>query len=96
MLHIESPIDPALALFDLSEELELRSYGEFGTPYHLRFAKNDSTSYHTWPQTLSCAANNAGAFNPTGGSVIGNAPRRNYTTYSFSREIRPLPQSLQR
>jgi hypothetical protein len=78
VLSIEKPSTPnPLTLFDLSDELELRSYGEFGTAYTARPATST-----VWPNTLG---------NLAGSLVKGNPSRRNYTAYSFSRRIRPYP-----
>jgi hypothetical protein len=87
VLRIEKPDDPAVAFFDLADELDLRSYGEFGTSYHIRAATApvaSSANYLIWPNTLS-----SNPINPNSMTPIGNPSRRNYTTYSFSREIRP-------
>ncbi len=75
-LSIENPTS-TYCLFDASDELELRSYGEFGTSYTARPALTA-----VWPNTLG---------NMSGSSVVGNAARRNYTTISFSRALRPYP-----
>ncbi len=79
VLGIENPstVNPLFALFDSSDELELRSYGEFGTSYTAR-----PSASAVWPKTLG---------NLTGSAVTGNPARRNYTTYSFSRLSRPYP-----
>ncbi len=58
------------AVFDLTDELELRSYGNLGTSAGARVAE-------LWPNTLG---NGAGF----------NLNRGFYTTYSYSRDLRPL------
>ena len=82
ILNIERPYDASgnLALFDLGDEIELRSYGNKGTYFHPRFTAN--VTLHTWINTLGNGV--------TGTTVIqGNTRRSSYTTYSFSRQTRP-------
>jgi hypothetical protein len=74
-----------LGLFDLTDELELRSYGNRGTTYQARVASGTTgAKTQIWPNTLGVVKN---------GSLTqeGNVRRANFTTYSFSREIRPYP-----
>jgi type II secretory pathway pseudopilin PulG len=90
ILRIESPTDPLLSLFQPADELELRTYGEYGTSYLPRAATfNASGSFRLWPYTFANMLNAAGNFSPSGGTVGGNPRRRNYTAYSFSRTFRP-------
>jgi hypothetical protein len=89
--QIENPSDSKILLFDLTEELELRSYGEFGTSYHGRLSTGTSGSNNNrvWPYTFTNTTSAAGAPNPGTANVSGNPRRRSYTTYSFSRAFRP-------
>ncbi|HVX86527.1 MAG TPA: hypothetical protein VH253_17225 [Phycisphaerae bacterium] len=102
IMQIENPAS-SFALFDLADELELRSYGEFGTSYRLRLAYLNTTGntaaaakFRLWPYTFANGMNSSGAWSPTGGSLIGQPRRRNYTTYSFDRRFRPYvdPKTL--
>ncbi|MCL2645999.1 MAG: hypothetical protein FWD61_03215 [Phycisphaerales bacterium] len=91
MLRYEKPQSflPGVAFFDLNDELELRSYGQFGTPYQCRPGLSGSTAAYTlWPGTLSVTNP------PNSATMIGNSRRRNYTTYSFSRDLRPYPDPV--
>jgi hypothetical protein len=89
LLRIENPVlaDPKLTLFSLSDELELRSYGEYGTTTPIRPAlssKPTSSNFDVWPYTL-----NSNPTTPFSSIPSGNPARRNYTTYSFDRIFRP-------
>jgi hypothetical protein len=71
--------------FDLTDELELRSYGNRGTLYQPRAASGTTgAATEVWPNTLA-------AYVPNTIKQLGNSRRGNYTTYSFSRELRPYP-----
>ncbi|MGN6369337.1 MAG: hypothetical protein ACTHN5_13845 [Phycisphaerae bacterium] len=87
MLRIEKPLDQTISLFDLTDELELRAYGEFGTPYHIRPAVQGTAAGQLLFNTLGVDQSNAAP----SAQVKGNPRRRNYTTYSYSRDIRPYP-----
>jgi hypothetical protein len=65
---------------DLGDELELRSYGSLGTP--LIPGVVNLGGQPVWPYTLS-------NYDPDDGKLVGNARRGLYTTYSYSRELRP-------
>ncbi len=70
--------------FDLSDELELRSYGTHGTAYTPRIASSDPR-FPSWVNTLGVTA-------PPGSEhVVGNPRRGFYTTFSSSRYLRPYP-----
>ncbi|HVS70640.1 MAG TPA: hypothetical protein VHQ47_05235 [Phycisphaerae bacterium] len=89
LLRIENPVlaDPKLTLFSLSDELELRSYGEYGTTTPIRPAlssKPTSSNFDVWPYTL-----NSNPTTPFSSIPSGNPARRNYTAYSFDRQFRP-------
>ena len=83
VLNIEKPADDTIIPFGLGDELELRSYGEFGTSYVPRFAIGFDVNSKTaiWPNTLS-------NIDPIGKkNVLGNPRRRNYTTYSYRKRV---------
>jgi hypothetical protein len=101
ILHIENPSDPLLTLFQPTDELELRSYGEYGTSNPLRAAAFNSAAspnFRVWPYTLAVMynTNSPPGFSPGGSVVGGNPRRRSYTFYSFSRAFRPYvdPKTL--
>ena len=76
-----------LALFDLSDELELRSYGEFGTTYPARPGSAGAATVTLWPNTLSADSTRG----IPGGTITGNFARRNYSAYTVSRDLRVYP-----
>jgi hypothetical protein len=87
ILSIEKASSPTgdFGFFDLTDELELRSYGNRGTLYQPRAASGTTGGgTETWPNTL-------GAYIADTAKPLGNSRRGNYTTYSFSRELRPYP-----
>ncbi|HUO06997.1 MAG TPA: hypothetical protein VM008_01590 [Phycisphaerae bacterium] len=86
--NIEKPQDTSLNFFNASDELELRSYGEYGTSYHIRAGnQSGNAKYVIWPYTLSADSSKSSSPSTT---VAGNPARRNYTQYSFSRVISPF------
>jgi len=90
ILRIEKPSTTTINFFDLSDELLLRSYGNFGTIITPRPAYDESnTSLVMWPNTL-------GNVNPTPSQqIVGNIRRMNYTDYSFTRELRSYADPAQ-
>ncbi|MCL2639898.1 MAG: hypothetical protein FWD53_03540, partial [Phycisphaerales bacterium] len=94
VLQFEKP-PKAFTFFDLSDELALRAYGQLGMPYHCRpaMAFSGPNGYMLWPNTLSnrrFLANGNPTTDVTGSAIVGNPRRRSYTTFSVSRDIRPV------
>ena len=77
---------PLAAWFDLSDELELRSYGTRGTYYQARFGVRISPAAGTnmWVNTLGFPDS------PTPSAPPASANRKFYTTYSWDRNLTEL------
>jgi hypothetical protein len=80
--HFENPYDLPTVPYDLSDELELRSFGNVGT-----LAIPRPASSNIWFNTLSN--------HPLNSALITRNDRRSfYTTYSYSRDLRPMPDPV--
>jgi hypothetical protein len=79
---LAAPILP----YDLGDELELRSYGTRGTLVVPRPATGYAGA-QIWPNTLGNHAANSNV-------VVGNANRQFYSTYTYSRDLRPYPDPV--
>jgi hypothetical protein len=86
VMRIEAPSDTRVTFFDPAEELELRSYGTFGTSFHHRLSvtSGSPTQNRLWPYTFAVNPSS-----PTSVTITGNPRRGRYTAFSFSRQFRP-------